>query len=362
MHVTDLTQSQLQSYRSIWGSFTDFGWTFAGPERTFGFYGRLRVDETGSIDLLDLCVACSGKHSENGPSSKVLALKKALRRSQSKPEERDQFRVEFISGATHRGTTDSHLVLTYGNADDLRNHHFEQFRPKPEASGNPLIERSHYYPVSQKANPADAREVSLAELSNHLSQNPAIAITGAGISTGSGIPSFRGEKGLERHFPLHEPFPGTVANLMIEEPRRLAQILTQFQAAFIQAEPNAAHKALAQLEEIGTIRRIITGNDDKLHERARSRRVHLKSHTYFESDGKGWDWLKEGKILLAIGLGRDEHGLISYCRDQGTLITAISPNRPEFLHQEDLYLKGKAEDTLPHLKERCLNYTTGESE
>lgn len=361
MHVTDLTHSQLQSYRSIWGSFTDFGWTFAGPERTFGFYGRLRVDETGSIDLLDLCVACSGKHSENGPSSKVLALKEALRRSQSKPEERDQFRINFTSETPYRRIPDSHLVLTYGNADDLWDHHLEQIRPKPKASGNPLLEQNIYYPVSQKANPADARKVSLAELSNLLSQNPAIAITGAGISTGSGIPSFRGEKGLERHFPLHEPFPGTVANLMIEEPHRLAQILAQFQAAFIQAEPNAAHKVLAHLEEIGIIRHIITGNDDKLHERAGSRRVHLKSHTYFEPDGKGWNWLTEGKILLAIGLGRDEHGLISYCRGQGTLITAISPNRPEFLHQEDLYLKGKAEDILLHLKERCLNYTTGES-
>ncbi len=57
-------------------------------------------------------------------------------------------------------------------------------------------------------------------------------------------------------------------------------------------------------------------------------------------------------MLLAIGLGRDEHGLISYCRDRGTLITAISPNRPEFLHQEDLFLEGKVEDVLPRLKVR----------
>ena len=350
MHVTDLTHSQLQSYRSIWGSFTDFGWTFAGPERTFGFYGRLRVDETGSIDLLDLCVACSGKHSENEQPTEIAALKKALRRSQFKHEEGEQFWVDFTSEATHRGTTNSHLVLTYGNANDLRDLHFERFRPKSKASDNPLWERGYYYPVSQKANPGEAKKVSLTELSNLLSQNPAIAITGAGISTGSGIPSFRGEKGLERHFPLHEPFPGTVANLMIEKPRRLAQVLAQFQAAFIQAEPNAAHKALAHLEEIGTIRLIITGNDDKLHERAGSRRVHLKSHTHFEPDGKGWDWLKKGRNLLAIGLGRDEHGLISYCRDQRILITAISPNRPKFLHQEDLFLEGKAEDMLPCLK------------
>ena len=355
MHVTDLTSSQLQTYRSIWGSFTNFDWTFTGRRRTFGFYGRLGVDEAGSIDLLDLCVACSGEYSEDESFSEVLTLREALRRSRSacfKHEGRHPFRVDFQSKATRRGTTDSHLVLTYGNADDLRALHLERVRPKPDASGDPLLARNHYYPVSQKANPAEARQVSLEELSCLLSASPATAITGAGISAGSGIPSFQGDTGLEQHFPLQEPFPGAVASLMVEDPRRLAQILAQFQATFIQAEPNAAHKTLAYLEETGTVCHIVTGNGDKLHERAGSRSVHLKSQTHFGPAGKGWDWLKEGRILLAIGLGRDEHGLISYCRDRGTLITAISPNRPEFLHQEDLFLEGEAEDVLPRLKVR----------
>ena len=57
--------------------------------------------------------------------------------------------------------------------------------------------------------------------------------------------------------------------------------------------------------------------------------------------------MRDGSILLAIGLGRDEHGLISYCRDREMSVIAISPDRPEFLHQEDLYVEGKAEDVLP---------------
>ena len=61
MFVLNLTRSQLESYRLIWGSFTNFDWTFLGPGRTFGFYGRLGVDVAGRIDLLGLCVACSGK-------------------------------------------------------------------------------------------------------------------------------------------------------------------------------------------------------------------------------------------------------------------------------------------------------------
>ena len=151
-----------------------------------------------------------------------------------------------------------------------------------------------------------------------------IALTGAGISTGSGIPSFRGPKGLERHFPLQEPFPGAVTTLMIQKPRELAKILAEFQAAFIQAEPNEAHKSLADLEKRGAVRQVITGNGDKLHEKAGSVNVHLKIPDDFKADGTGWDWLKQGKVLLAVGLGRDEHGLISYSREIGMTVIAIS--------------------------------------
>ena len=79
MFVVNLTHSQLESYRLIRGSFTNFGWTFQGRRRTFGFYERLRVDEAGSVDLLDLCVACSGKHEKDGLDDEVEHLGWKLR-------------------------------------------------------------------------------------------------------------------------------------------------------------------------------------------------------------------------------------------------------------------------------------------
>ena len=353
LHVVDLTDSQLQSYRSIWGSFLNFNWTFSGPGRTFGFYGRLGVDEAGAVELVDLCVACSGMLADGGSTTEVAVLREAINRRQTavlKRKERHEFRLDFISKPTRHGNTDNHLVLTYGDADDLRDLHFELARPKQNATDDPLLARNQFYPVSERASPTKEEKVTPAQLSCLLSQTPAVAMTGAGISVGSGIPSFQGDAGLERHFPLHEVFPGAVAGFMVEDPFRLAQILAQFQAAFIQAEPNAAHKALAHLEERGVLRHIVTGNDDKLHERAGSRSVHLKSAEQFGTNGKGWDWLNEGKILLAIGLGKDEHGLISYCRDRGIQVVAVSPHRPDFLHVEDLLLEGKAEEILPGLK------------
>ena len=348
MHVINLTPSQLESYRLIWGSFTNFDWTFLGQERTFGFYGRLRVDEAGRVDLLDLCVACSGKHAKDEIKQLRQTLRSGSAVSRFGPGTAD-CRVELLSGETDREIMASHLILTYGDSVDLKQAHFNRFEPKTEEPEDPFTMRNEYYQASARACPEAARSVSVPELGSLVSQNPVIAFTGAGISTGSGIPSFRGPRGLERHFPLQEPFPGTVARFMIENPQELMRILGEFQAAFIQAEPNDAHRSLADLERKGTIRHIITGNGDKLHERAGSVNIHLKRPDYFKPSGRGWEWLKEGKVLLVVGLGRDEHGLISYSRDNGMMVASISPDRPEFLHQEDLYVNGKAEDVLPHL-------------
>lgn len=350
MFVLNLTPSQLESYRLIRGSFTDFDWTFLGPGRTLGFYGRLGVDVVGRVDLLGLCVACSGKHAIDVEGGGLQKLREKLCPGSGAPAQGfADWKVEFIFAENAGGTTASHLLLSYGDSADLRKVHFSRFESKAEEKDGPLTARNEYYPVSTNACPEAAKEIAVSDLRSLFSQNAVVAITGAGISAGSGIPTFRGAQGLERHFPLHEPFPGAVAEFMIETPRELARILARFQAAFIQAEPNDAHRSLADLEKKGRVRHIITGNGDKLHERAGSVNVHLKKPEDFKPGARGWAWLSECNVLLAVGLGRDEHGLVSYARDSGAQIVSVSPDRPEFLHREDLFVPGKAEDVLPCL-------------
>ncbi len=350
MFVLNLTRSQLESYRLIWGSFTSFDWTFIGPGRTFGFYGRLGVNEAGDVDLLGLCVACSARHAVDEHGGLPEHLREKLCSRSGNPAHRsDDWNIEFIVSEVAEGTRASHLLLNYGDSADLRRVHFSRFESKAEKPDDPLSARNEYYPVSTRARPEAAREIAVSDLQSLVSQNPVVALTGAGISASSGIPTFRGAQGLVRHFPLHEPFPGAVAEFMIERPRELARILARFQAAFIQAEPNDAHRALADLEEIGRVRHVITGNEDKLHERAGSVNVHMKKPDDFKPGARGWAWLSEGNVLLAVGLGRDEHGLISYAREAGMQIVSVSPDRPEFLHKEDLFVQGKAENVLPCL-------------
>jgi NAD-dependent deacetylase len=110
----------------------------------------------------------------------------------------------------------------------------------------------------------------------------AVALTGAGISTPSGIPDFRShDSGLWSHYD-----PDAVASLSAfrHNPGRVYEWVRPFIATIATAKPNAAHIALAQLEAAHHLAGIITQNIDDLHGRAGSRTVfeihgHLREAT-----------------------------------------------------------------------------------
>jgi hypothetical protein len=53
-----------------------------------------------------------------------------------------------------------------------------------------------------------------------------------------------------------------------------------------------------------------------------------------------------------VGVSRDEHGLLSYARDQGVQVVIIAPERPSFLDAQDWFVQGSAEKVLPELAAR----------
>ena len=93
-----------------------------------------------------------------------------------------------------------------------------------------------------------------------------VALTGAGISTESGIPPFRGKGGLwERFDPMEiahiDAFmrdPAKVWNLLVKEMKKIVD----------SAMPNDGHKGLVKLEEMGKLKTVITQNIDGLHQAA----------------------------------------------------------------------------------------------
>jgi NAD-dependent deacetylase len=95
-------------------------------------------------------------------------------------------------------------------------------------------------------------------------------LTGAGISVESGIPSFRGAQGL---WGKYDPTEYATLHAFMQHPRKVWEMLSEMFSLCDGAAPNAAHKALAVLEESGVVRAIITQNVDGLHQAAGSRRV-----------------------------------------------------------------------------------------
>ncbi len=98
----------------------------------------------------------------------------------------------------------------------------------------------------------------------------AIALTGAGISVESGIPDFRSKDGL---WSKYDPLQFGHIDSFRANPSKVWKMLYEMDELMERAEPNPAHYALAQLEEMGILKAIITQNIDSLHQRAGSKNV-----------------------------------------------------------------------------------------
>jgi NAD-dependent deacetylase len=113
--------------------------------------------------------------------------------------------------------------------------------------------------------------VSALELAELIRRNqPCVVLTGAGVSTESGIPDFRSRQGLWARF---DPLEYASLDAFRSDPRKVWSFYKPRVAMLTGAEPNAAHLALAELERLGFVDAVVTQNIDLLHERAGSRNV-----------------------------------------------------------------------------------------
>ncbi len=96
-----------------------------------------------------------------------------------------------------------------------------------------------------------------------------IALTGAGVSTESGIPDFRSKGGLWSRF---DPMEYGTLGAFKRDPGKVWQMLTEL-VSIIDAEPNIGHLSMAEMEKAGFLAGIITQNIDSLHQKAGSKNV-----------------------------------------------------------------------------------------
>lgn len=145
-----------------------------------------------------------------------------------------------------------------------------------------------------------------------LNAGHAVALTGAGISTPSGIPDFRSpETGLwSRDDPM------AVASIFTfrTQPEVFYEWMRPTAQLFLDAKPNPAHQALVDLEEMGLLKAVVTQNIDDLHRKAGSKRV-LELHGHLReaicmrcqqivpTEGMIHDYMVQGKVPLCKECG-----------------------------------------------------------
>jgi NAD-dependent deacetylase len=114
------------------------------------------------------------------------------------------------------------------------------------------------------------KATTLAQVATWLSEAERVTVlTGAGISTDSGIPDFRGPNGLWTRNPEAARLFNFDAYVSDPQIRRNAWQTRRDHAAFT-AEPNSGHSALVELERAGRLHAVVTQNIDGLHQRAGS--------------------------------------------------------------------------------------------
>jgi NAD-dependent deacetylase len=224
-----------------------------------------------------------------------------------------------------------------------------------------------------------------------------MVITGAGISAESGIPTFRTEGGL---WSKVNPLDYATREAFLADPVRVWKWYDERRAEMARAEPNPAHKALAELEKSGRRVFIVTQNVDDLHEQAGSKEVvHVHGSLWqvrCERDGivhenrevplselpptcmcgnvtrpdivwfgekLPWEpvemihrYFLEARIDLCLVIGTEAtFGYILQwalqARDSGALLVDVNPSDTGMSSLVDVHLEGKAGEILPELVE-----------
>lgn len=153
------------------------------------------------------------------------------------------------------------------------------------------------------------RLIEMLRASDHI-----VFLGGAGVSTESGIPDFRSEAGIfktVREFGLRPeqllslPFFHQYPDVFYEYYRKYL--------IYPAAQPNAAHRALARLEQAGKLSGIVTQNIDELHQRAGSKKVFELHGTVYQNH-----CLECGKAF-ALDYIMEKEGAV-YCDQCGGLV------------------------------------------
>lgn len=161
-----------------------------------------------------------------------------------------------------------------------------------------------------------------------------VVLTGAGISTESGIPDFRGPNGVWTKNPAAEK-TATLSHYVADPEVRRLSWRNRIDSPMWRAEPNAAHQALAELERKGRLQTLVTQNVDGLHQKAgNSPGIVVEIHgTVHEAMCLSCDWRGPmDETLERVRAGEDDPG----CLRCGGMLKSATISFGQNLVPEDL--------------------------
>ena len=219
-------------------------------------------------------------------------------------------------------------------------------------------------------------------------------ITGAGISSESGIPTFRGKEGYWKNYrPEQLATPGAFA----KDPSLVWSWYDMRREVCAKAEPNPAHDVVAKMESYFREFLLITQNVDGLHRRAGNKKIleihgHIFTARCTNCSWKGeisdiplkeippkclscssllrphilwfgesydaqmldsiYDFLTHTQVVFVIGTSggvSTPMSLASYAMSKGAFSIEVNPDRSTITEEVDVYMQGKAGEVLPEL-------------
>ncbi len=182
-----------------------------------------------------------------------------------------------------------------------------------------------------------------------------VALTGAGISAESGIPTFRGAGGL---WAQYDPVKVASIDNFLRDPSAYWKVAKERGPAVLAARPNPGHHALAALERAGRLIAVVTQNTDGLHQDAGSRRV-IELHGFLFGEAmpipaveEAFALARAADVMLVVGSSLVVYPaahIPSAAVDHGATLIVVNAEPTPLDRIAEVVIRGRAGEVLPEL-------------
>ncbi len=207
------------------------------------------------------------------------------------------------------------------------------------------LPKRDFHKITPKPKP---QNLTLEECAYLINNKKVIFLTGAGISLAAKIPTsqtLHDSLGISEADSLDQFTKDLLLN-----PQKLVDIMQDFFNAIINAKPTLAHHTLTKIAMDKSCQ-IMTGNFDHLHEKAGIKAYNVEMNSLEKDWNK--NVIEQIDVILCIGSSYDFMSILSKYKkfNPNGIIVAINKEQPDYLGNEDFFIKGDIQKIVPELTE-----------